>query len=74
MVCGQPISGTKAPFAFHLKEISGFAQRQPNLDISNKAHLLPPSPLCSTLSLLHIHLHICMLFEEEAVLIQKPKL
>lgn len=51
MVCGQPISGTKALFAFHLKEISGFAQRQPNLDISNKAHLLPPSPLCSALCL-----------------------
>lgn len=51
MVCGQPISGTKVPFAFHLKEISGFAQRQPNLDISNKAHLLPPSPLCSALCL-----------------------
>lgn len=40
MVCGQPISGTKAHVSLF---ISGFAQRQPNLDISNKARLLTAS-------------------------------
>lgn len=72
-ICGQPISGIKAHvFPFHLKEISGFAQRQPNLDISNKASSL--SSLPPSLSLLHIHSHICTLFKKGAVLIQKPKL
>lgn len=50
-----------------MKEISGFAHRQPNLDFANKARLLPPSPLCLTDS------DICMLFEEATALIRKPK-
>lgn len=64
---------TKAHISpFHLKEISGFFfsyKGKTNLDSANKARLLP-----SLSSLPHIHPHICMLFEEVAVLIQKPKL
>lgn len=61
----SPISQTKAHV--HLKEISGFALRQPNLDFANKARLLPPSPLRLTDS------DICMLFEDATVLIQKAQ-
>lgn len=71
MVCGQPISGTKAHVSLF---ISGFAQRQPNLDISHKARLLTAPLVPHSRSLSHIHSHICMLFEEAAVLIQKPEL
>lgn len=69
LLSALPISETKAHVSpVHLKEISGFAHRQPNLDFANKARLLPPSPLCLTDS------DICMLFEEASVLIRKPKL
>lgn len=40
-------------FLFHWKEIRGFAQKQPNLEISNKARLLPPAPLCLAVSVPH---------------------
>lgn len=69
---GQPISGSEvSAFPFKSKGICGFTQRQPNLDVSDKAGPLPPSP---PWSLLHTHSDICMLFEEAAVLIQKLKL